>query len=364
MRFAGWLAFVLVCLLGVRGALADDVTDLKAIAGEIDAVEARREGTPAAANAILVRNVARLTNLINQRRLNSSGLTVAYYYRALARSLQNGIRLRSNEAIDAASARAALSDFDKVIAAGVEIPGWKVSAADAGYAAGHVALHQLKSPSIAYAYWDRCARRDHAGCMNIMAEVKFTGNDGQKVDVAEALSLHERVYHTGTRYGCAGALSAQSIALIVYFTGTKKSDDEEIQWFSRAHALLDELAAKRGKDVANQCGRASMDIDEYLVRRGRGERPTALLERAGSRSPSEPIRVITEYLQRVIDDDTLRSILAAPIPDDTRCRMHFWALWNAANAGQSEIARVHMRALLQIGNSCGTQLRYARKFGL
>ncbi len=363
MRCGGWLALVVACFLGVPSVLADEIADLKAIVGEIDSVEARREA-PAASAAILTRNVARLTGLIDGRRLNSSGLVVAHHYRALARSLQNAARLRNNEKLDPASARAALSDFDKVIVAGIDIPGWKVSATDAGYAAGHVALHQLKSAPTAYAYWERCARRDHAGCMNIMAEVKFTGNDGQKMDVAEALALHERVYHTGIRYGCAGALSAHRIALITHFTGTKRSGDEEIMWFGRAQALLDELASKQGAGAANQCGRAAMDVDEYLVRRGRGERPTALLERAGGRSPSEPIRVITEYLLRIIDDDTLRTIIVAPIPQDTRCQLHFWGLWNSAIAGRSELARAYMRSLLDIGNSCGTYLRYARKFGL
>jgi hypothetical protein len=357
------LALLLACFLGLKGAIADDVADLKAIVSEIDSVESRREGAATSA-AVLARNVVRRTTMIDQRRMNASGMTVAYYYRALARSLQNAARLRKNEPIDVASARAALADFDRVVRAGVDIPGWKVSAADAAYAAGQIALHQLKSPPTAYAYWDRCARREHAGCMNVMAEVKFTGSDGQKIDVAESLSLHEKVYLTGTRYGCAGALSAHKIALITHFTGNKKSGDEEITWINRAHALLDEVAAKRGANEAIQCGRATLDIDEYLLRRGRGERPTALLERAGGRAPSEPIRLITEYLLRVIDDDTLRSIVGPQVPDDVRCQIFFWALWNSSIAGRSEMARTYMRSLLEIGNSCGTYLRYARKFGL
>ena len=96
MKCTCLLALLLACFLGVKGAIADDVADLKAIVGEIDSVESRREGATTSA-AILARNVVRLTTMIDQRRMNASGMTVAYYYRALARSLQNAARLRRNE---------------------------------------------------------------------------------------------------------------------------------------------------------------------------------------------------------------------------------------------------------------------------
>jgi hypothetical protein len=70
---------------------------------------------------------------------------------------------------------------------------------------GRGGLHDEKS---AYAYWEKCASDAHAGCINNLAEARITGAGGQKVDVRQALDLLTAVYNSGTRYHCAGVLSA------------------------------------------------------------------------------------------------------------------------------------------------------------
>lgn len=139
-----------------------------------------------------------LTALIESGQLNPLGLSIASYYRGEAGTLINSARLAARQPADAALARRTLADFDRVIAGESDIAEWGVSIAGAAYNAGSVARNALDLVPQAYAYWEICAQRNHAGCLNIMAAARLTGTGGVEVDLQQSLELHRKVYDTGT----------------------------------------------------------------------------------------------------------------------------------------------------------------------
>src|SRR5262249_19153201 len=132
----------------------------------------------------------------------------------------------------------------------------------AEFLAGSVEYSQLRSIPMAYEYWRRCSSKGHAGCMNSMASASLTGAGGQAVDIGQALELHEKVFNTGTKYTCAGALSAEAIAEIIHFTGVRRPGDDGLAWLEKARQLRDLVIANHGgKDI---CFEHSFQIDEFL----------------------------------------------------------------------------------------------------
>jgi hypothetical protein len=100
-----------------------------------------------------------------------------------------------------------------------DIPFRGVIVSNAEYMAGVIARNQVQSDSPEFTYISKCAEKGHAGCINIIASAHVTGRGGQQVDFIRALDLHNQVFDTATKFRCAGALSARSIASISVFHG-------------------------------------------------------------------------------------------------------------------------------------------------
>ncbi len=360
MKHVGGMLFPILLLTPWDIALASDDEWRSAI----DHVEAARgqflSGDISAADG-LDRDIEILTNVAERPGSNDAVRSLVFLYRAEARSLQNGARVKKNLGSDKALAQSALADLDKVIALEASAP----AVAEAEYLAGGIALNQIHETALAFSYWERCASAGHPGCLNVMAEAKLSGMGGQPINIRESLELNFRVYSTGTKYTCAGAYSALMIAGTIHFFGSgaagKAGDADQLTWIDRAYTLLDALGA--GHPQNDPCGRFDFEITEFLIRLSQGERREALLVRALSHAREPHSKAVGQYIAGAIDDAALRSALSSTT-DYERCTAHFEALWYLELSKRHDLAREHYDAMSQIGLSgCGANLAFARRLG-
>ena len=355
------LALVLACSISVRVGFADTAVDMQKIVADIESGETGLAHNTVPAVPNLEHDVSALTELINAQQLSGEALSVAYFYRARARHLINSVRSKGNQPPDLALAKAALADLDIIVADGAEFPSRGITAANAEYFAGSVAMYGLKSEPLAYSYWDKCAKLGHGGCMNIMAWAKLTGRGGQQIDIPQALELNAKVYETGIRYGCAGAFSAKYNSMINYFTGIKRPGDDELEWIKRAYPLLERIeVVKRRK---NPCQRADFEIVEYLIRLSRGEQRKDLLDKAMKDAEVDATEAAIQYLLGALDDNSFRMIARVTPSKGERCDMDFYALWNAEMKNDADLARWHFEDLQALGSACADKLVFAKKYG-
>jgi len=345
-------------------ARPDVVATLRTIVGHLNALEARaRPGAyPPGAGRELQGDVDALTTMINAAPFPSQARSVAQYTRARARNLQTAVLEADGASPDPALALGAVADLDAVIAAGIDLPSWGATVANAQYMAGIVAENRLHDESVAFAYWDLCAQRGHAGCLNIMAVARLTGIGGQKVDIKAALDLHAKVVDTGTNYACAGAYSALDIAVIGYFTGVHLADDGEKKWIDKANGLLDELAVAQGdRDL---CNRAQFELLEFLLSLAIGTRDEDTLRHAVTRAEEPATKAAALYLSELSDADRFDAAMDGVVSPYDKCEARFDVLWYAQLTGHADIAKAQDDALKKIGFTyCNEQLVFARKFG-
>ena len=316
----------------------------------------------------LQRDARVLTSVLASKKTPSSDQISAHYFRGVALASINFVHYRKGEEIDRDSARLSLADFDKVIHGGLStartnVPA--VSLSNAQYWAGSVARSLLRDEKKAYSYWQECAGEGHAGCMKIMAQARITGEGGVKPDLHEALELHTSVFNTGTRYHCAGASSALSIAAINYFTGVRRPGDDELEWTQKADALLDKLDPMETN--RNVCRRGDWEIDEFLLQLGHGHRDDNILQDALSRldNDSRTSESLIQYMTGVLDADGLDSAIHDEKSAGVRCGAYFDAMWYAKLHGEDEMARKYYKHIVEIGPfHCGVNLVYARTFNL
>jgi hypothetical protein len=323
-----------------------EATHAQVLAGDLSGADA------------LSRDLDILTNVIERPGSSDAMRSLAFFYRAEARSLQNAVRVKRNLGIDQALAQGTVADFDKVIALGAN----PQAIVEAEYGAGVIALNELHQAPLAFSYWERCARAGHPGCLNVMAEAKLTGMGGQQINIQDSLELNSAVFSTGTKYTCAGAYSALMIAGTLHFFGaaaTSANDvGDQLTWIDRAYTLLDALAAKpNGGDL---CGRFDFEITEFLIRLSHGERRDGLLKQA--REPH--MKAVAQYIEGSIDDTALRSALSLPASDYESCTAHFEVLWYLELSKRHDVAQEHYDAMSRVGlSSCGVNLTFARKLG-
>jgi len=301
---------------------------------------------------------------LNGRKVDASDAMVAHYYRAVALAMINGVHERDGEAMDESGARTARGDLDRIIGARqilTYVP--EVSRTNAEYWAGLVARNQLHDEAAAYSYWAKCAADQHAGCMNIMAGARITGNGGQKVDVNEALALHTSVYNTGTKFHCAGALSAIDIAEINYFTGVRRPGDDELEWIKKADELLDKIESRDNN--RNVCDRAEIGVEEFLFQLSQGHRDDNVLQDALSRldENSATTKAVIQFISGALDEGGFSLAVNSSKSQDERCSAYFNAMWYAELRGEGAMARRFDQRLVDIGKfHCGEGLVYAKKF--
>lgn len=308
------------------------------------------------------RHAASLTRVMESGSLSEADRLVATYSRGKARYYVNLVRSRRGETIDLSLARQTLQDFDDTVAIGDRIGGFVPLVRDAEYLASSVALEWLKQEQLAFAYWNRCAERGHAGCASNVAYSLVTGDAGQPQDIPRALELHRHIFATGITFRCAGAFSALAIAEIVHFTQLRAADDDEVTWASRGIALLDELQSKEG--TTNVCFRSQFLISEYLFRLARGEKRVELLAGPLDLKSDPPSQAIASYLLGRIDEATFASMVRSNRGPVTRCSMHFKAMWHAHINRDGILAQKHYEALLATGAvACRIELVYAGYLG-
>ncbi len=336
--------------------------DMKKIADNIRVLKGQWTQGALPSEVNLDYEIGTLSKIIQDGKLNESGLAVAYYYRGDANLLINVARVNANRPADVDAARNALADYDKVIARGKDIADWGVDVANAAYYAGWISQRYLNSLPLAYSYWEKCSDMSHAGCQSSLAIAKVTGVGGVTVDIGQALALNGAVYNTGTNYGCAGAYAARNNSLIIFFTDSKRPAKEGLEWWTRSRTLLDSLAKEQSSD--NPCNRARFDVMEYLMLYSRGDEQQVLLKKATQAAESEEDRAIASYLNRDTNEEQFRAQLARSSTKPGKCAMHFIALWNAEINRNGGVARDHFKAMQDLGpENCGYEIAFAKKFG-
>ena len=358
------LVIVLSCapsVIGAQGDMVPPVADMASVFVAIDRAAERVARGDAGLSGELARHAETLTEFLRKGDLTGPQRFVATYYRGLARFEINASQFDKGEAIDTSAARQALADFDYVIDNAGRIGAKPEFVGNVEYRAGSIAFNFLNEIPLGYTYWNKCAELDHAGCLNIMADARLAGAGGQPQDIPQALDLHTRIFNTGTRYTCAGAYSALSIANIVYFTGVRRPGDDEIEWMARSNDLLDQLQAKGRKDP---CQRGQFEIAEFLLRLSRGDREETILRKALDRADDPASQSVAQYFLGTIDAAAFRIAVKSVGREYDRCRAYFAALWYAALANDQTLARAYYDLMKEIKpDKCESEPIYAKKFG-
>jgi hypothetical protein len=331
---------------------------LNKIIGEIDGVlRGVQRGNDALVDR-LPRPMAMLNEIIAEGRMSGRGMSLAHFYRALGRKLQSDALVKKGIAVDPDAARDELADFDQVLQL---VPDDNL-AASAAYLAGGIAYYDLHDVARGYGYWRRCAALQHPGCLEIAAEARITGADGQPPDTAAAGALLEKVYAGGGNLSCSGAYAALALAELQHFTAPDAALDGELRWMKRAYDLLDALGAK-GKGDERACDRGAFELTEFLLRLSAGERRDELLRQAALHSGEAQTKAAAQYLAGTLDDAAFAAALARVDPTE-RCAPHFLALWYLALTKRPDAAAGEFAAMSTLGaDNCRSLLVFARKLG-
>jgi len=347
--------------LSARLAAPAPATDLASAVQEVQWLERqperRKEDIPA-----LQRDVRILDSVLKASKVDDADLAVAHFYRAEGLRLINSVHDYEGEAVESSAAKGAIEDFNKVIAGGVSTYIPAVNVANAEYFAGSVARNQLRSDSLAYKYWEKCAWEGHAGCLNIMASARLTGDGGQKVDLNEALDLHTMVFNSGVRYRCAGAHSALTIAKIIHFTGVRRPGDNELEWVNKSYGLMDKLETADGN--RNVCQRSEAEIEEFLLQLSQGQRKTSILQDAAGRlgDESPATGAVIQLFSGTASDAEFEAAVQSSKPEQGRCSAYFDALWYAEIMKDDAAAQQYRQHLSDIGKfHCGEALALTNK---
>jgi hypothetical protein len=339
------------------------VVDFATAVQDVQRVRRKAEGRK---NEVLnlKQDVQMFSATLNAKKMDPSDAMVAHYYRALALALINGVHEEEGEAMDVAGARTARADLDKIIKSdGVVTYVPEITQSNAEYWAGSIARNQLHDEKLAYSYWKKCAASKHAGCINIVAGARITGDGGEPVDLNEALALHAGVYETGITFRCAGAMSAMNIAGINYFMGVRRPGDDELEWTKKADALLDRLEEK--ENSRNVCDRAGVEVDEFLFQLSRRNRDDNILQDAMGRlgDDSKPTKALIQFISGAIDEAGLTAAVNSNKSAEERCSAYFDALWYAELRGKGAMAQRFERHLVDLGKfDCGQEMVFAKKF--
>jgi hypothetical protein len=305
--------------------------------------------------------VRTLTRLLDDPAMKGEvAQAVARFWRGRGTHSLNKFRLDKKQAPDAALATQTLADYDSVIAFGRDVPQAGVTIGNALYGAGSILRNMLDSVPQAYGYWERCAKLEHAGCLNIMASAKLTGAGGVKVDLPGSIALHKVVYDTGTDYNCAGIFSAVAIAEVLYFGAVKDVTVSDLDWLQRAQALVKQLEKERNSPYP--CGHV-LAVTEYLMRLDRGDDQPRLLATEGVKEAE--VIATYNYVAGRMPEREFRALASKEKTKDGACRMFFAAYWLAEIRSDKALAVEYRRSMTGLGGDhCGNELALAKlKYG-
>lgn len=340
-------------------------TDLPSAVSDVQRLERKTDRTNDDVPE-LKHDVQIFASVLRTRKLNSDDSVVAHFYKAEALRLINAIHEHEGDPLQPAAATEALADYDFVIAANPNTYVPAVRAQNAEYYAGFVARNQLRFVAQAYKnYWEKCAWQGHAGCLNILANARLTGDGEQKVDINEALDLHTMVFNTGVRYRCAAAHSAINIAEIIHFTGVRRTGDDELDWLKKSYALMDQLEMTDGDK--NVCSRSHAEVEEFLFQLSRGKMMPNLLQDAAGRldSQSSSEKSVIQFLSGSMRQPEFNLAVEGTKSERDRCTAFFDAMWYAHLTKNDALAKAYHHRLLELGNfQCGDRLVYASKLNL
>jgi tetratricopeptide (TPR) repeat protein len=309
-------------------------------------------------------DVAGLTRLIEAGTLDGSYDAGTRFYRAAAQDLIDYVRKENGIRPDTAAAEQSLSDLDRIISGKSDISAWGITIPEVEYLAGSIALSGIGSSPRAALYWKRCADSAHAGCMSQLAAAYTVGLGGMQADPAKALDLNVKVFETGTRYTCAGAVAAHNIAGLIYFAAASyPQDNDPISWIQKSYALSDPVEAR--PDSKDRCGGSESRIEEFLYRLERGDRQNGLLTQAAQRLGDNSISSIAlmNYLSGSLDVEGFEAAVESDRSDGFRCSAYFHAMWYAYLTKETILVDKFYKALLKFDYlTCPSCVVFARKF--
>jgi hypothetical protein len=271
--------------------------------------------------------------------------TAALFYLGEIEFAITAAEKRANGKIDRALGQEALTNLDIVLARNEDIPEWRVTVAEANYAAGGT-VSALDGPTeLAQRYWNACAKLGHPGCVNNVASILLDKPAPSDDNIRNALDLHAQVVATGTRALCAGQFSAETMAKLMHFTGIRRPGDDEVKLLDAAQAFYRQL--QESSHAKDPCDGGRIGVDQYMMQLDRGEQHESLLDEVQRISDSEPWRLIAGYLQGKVSETQFAGKIAST-KTGWACQLHFYAAWKATQNSERQIAQAHYQALLKL----------------
>ena len=307
-------------------------------------------------------DIAALTKLLDAGTLDATDDAGARFYRAVANSTLDFLRIQDGQPPNMPTAEHALSDLDRIIAGEADIRAWSITVPDTQYYAGWIAGHVLRSDSRAYSYWRRCADSAHSGCELNLAGA-YTGGWGEvQPDPAKALDLYLKAFENNNV--CVGASAATSIASLLYFTRTSyPQDNDPISWLRKSYAMSDMIESEPNNE--DRCGGSGARIDEFLYRLARGDRQNDILAQAAQRlgADSTTRKALIDYLSGSLGVDSFQTTINSSKSDSGRCYAYFHALGYADLTSNTILVNKFYQPLLKFDHlTCGSYVLFARKF--
>jgi hypothetical protein len=349
---------------GSAGGGARPSGDLAAAVAGINSARINLEHLSSDSVSELARNVDTLDTAINSGRVTDPNASlVLKYYRGVGREMLILQNKRMGFPVEKSELQAVLNDFEAV----ANVPdseSVRVLRPEGMYAAAQFLSHFMNDDVRAFTYYGKCAELGHAGCLNVMAFAKMTGDGGQKVDLREAAAIHLQVYKTGTEFGCAGPFSARSLAMIVHFTGVKPTEDDEFEWLHKAYRLMDKMTV--GARGAATCGIAGLQVIDYLMRYEGGVRRTDILKNVLSNdtdlSPDDTATL--RFLSGDMAEGDFQAEIAKRKVPSQQCELEFIGLWNAAIGKRMDVARAYHASMKSkdSDSTCRYLLVFTRKY--
>ena len=121
------------------------------------------------------------------------------------------------------------------------------------------------------------------------------------------------------------------------------------------------------RDNNDLCGRAEAEIEEYLMRLGRGQPKPSLLQDAAERldANSPALQAVVQKFSKKMTDGEFETKVQAANADRQRFVAYFDAMWYAQVMKQRAIAQHYHQRMSEIGElGCGLELAYANHLGL